>query len=145
MTTAAIINELNYLVISSSEDYAQLDRLAELTNSLAQNPDGYQASGALLELAERHPQVEFGVPGQLVHALETYRGHYETLLLASLDRRPTATTIWLLHRLLNAAEGQEKQVLIAKLKSVLTHPLADEQAQAAAADFDRFQTSGLSL
>jgi hypothetical protein len=108
MTTAAIIDELNRLTISSSEDYAQLDRLDELMSLLVQNLDGYQACGALLELAERHPQVEFGALGQLVHTLETYRDHYETLLLASLERRPTSTTIWLLNRLLNAAAGQEK-------------------------------------
>jgi hypothetical protein len=141
MTTAALLNELNHLAISSSEDYAQLDRLAELLNLLAQNPDGYQACGALLALAERHPQVEFGAPGQLVHTLETYRGHYEPLLLASLERRPTATTIWLLNRLLNGAEGSERQLLIAQLKSLLTHPAADEQAQAIAQDFYCFQTS----
>ena len=141
MTTAAIIDELQHLTISCSEDYAQLDRLAELTDLLAQNPDGHQASGALLTLAERHPQVEFGVPGPLVHTLETYRGHYEPLLLASLERRPTATTIWLLNRLLNAMEGPEKQVLIAKLNSLRAHPLADEQARAVAEDFYHFQTS----
>ena len=141
MTISAITDELNHLPISNFEDYAQLDRLAELTDLLAQNPDGYQACGALLALAERHPQVEFGVPGPLVHTLETYRSHYENLLLASLERRPTTTTIWLLNRLLNAMEGPGKQTLTAKLESLLTHPAADAQAQAAAQDFYRFQTS----
>ncbi|RYY17362.1 MAG: hypothetical protein EOO36_09825 [Cytophagaceae bacterium] len=36
MTTADIVAELNRLTVSSSEDYAQLDRLGELTNSLQQ-------------------------------------------------------------------------------------------------------------
>ncbi|RYY09877.1 MAG: hypothetical protein EOO36_21500 [Cytophagaceae bacterium] len=142
MTTADIVAKLNRLTISSSEDYAPLDRLDELTSLLAHNPDGQLACGALLAVLERHPHVEFGTPGRLVHAIESYRGHYEELLLASLNRRPTATTVWLLNRLLNAARGAEWNQLLDKLDRLRNHPLADEQAHAAAEDFYRFQTQG---
>ena len=140
MTTAQITTELNQLTIRSSEDYVQLDRLAELTGLLAQNHDGWLACAAMLHVLERHPQVEFGAPGPLVHALENYRGQYEKLLLASLDRRPTATTIWLLNRLLHAATGAERQRLTTLLHRLATHQLADKSAQAAAEEFYRFQT-----
>jgi hypothetical protein len=93
MTTAALIDELNQLDISSSEDYAQLDRYAQLMDLLAQNPEGYQAC----------PRV---------HTPETCRGHYEPLLLASLERPPTAT-IWLLNRLPNGAEDSKNTCLLA--------------------------------
>jgi len=140
MTTSEIINELTHLAITSSEDYTQLDRLAELTALLAQNPDGYLACEAMLNVLERHPQLEFGTPGQLVHAIESYRGHYEARLLASLGRQPTATTVWLLNRVINAATAAERSQLVARMHRLLTHPRADAQAQAEAAEFYRFQT-----
>jgi hypothetical protein len=123
MTTAEIIAELNELTVNNSEDCAQLDRLAELTNHLQQNPDGQLACEAILRVLERHPQVEFGAPGPLVHALESYRGQYEQLLLASLHRRPTATTIWMLNRLLNAATETARPSLIDLLHHLQKHPL----------------------
>lgn len=140
MTTAEIIAELNGSTVNNSEEYAQFDRLAELTNQLRQNPDGQRACEAMLQVLERHPQVEVGAPGPLVHALENYRGQYEQLLLASLNRRPTATTIWMLNRLINAATGAARQPLIDLLHRLEKHPLADESAQAAAKDFYCFQT-----
>lgn len=140
MTTDEIIDALNHLTIACSEDYAQLDRLDELTTQLQQNHDGQLACAAMLNVLERHPQVDFGAPGQLVHAIEGYRGHYENLLLASLNRQPTATTIWLLNRIMNAVTDAERDQLVALMYRLQTHPSADEQAQVAAEEFYRFQT-----
>lgn len=140
MTTNEIIDELNRLAIASSEDYAQLDRLDELLAQLQQNHDGQLACAAMLNVLERHPQVDFGTPGQLVHAIESYRGHYEHRLLTSLDRLPTSTTIWMLNRIINAATAAEKSPLVAHLRRLQTHPHADAQARAEAEAFFRFQT-----
>lgn len=140
MTTDEIIDELSRLTIAHSEDYARLDRLDELTALLAQNADGYLACAAMLAVLERHPQIAFGTPGQLVHALESYPGHYENGLLASLDRQPTATTVWLLNRLLNAVRRAGRSPLVACLRRLRTHPRADAQARAEAEAFYRFQT-----
>ena len=141
MTTADIVTELNRLSVSGYEDYTQLDRLDELMALLQQNHDGEVACEALLDVLERHPQVEFGTPGQLVHTIESYSGHYEELLMASLDRRPTFTTVWMLNRLTNAASGHERSKLVDKMNRLRSHPLADEQAKVAAEDFYRFQTT----
>ena len=138
MITDEIIGRLNHLTVESSEDYAQLDYLGELAAHLESNHDGQRACQAILSVLERHPHVDFGTPGQLVHALESYRGHYETLLQASLDRQPTALTIWLLNRVINAA-GPEKPLLLAHLRRLRGHPRADAQAQAAIEEFYRFQ------
>jgi hypothetical protein len=140
MTTDEIIDELNRLTIVGSEDYTRLDRLDALTALLAQNPDGYRACEAMLSVLERHPRVDFGLPGQLVHAIESYRGYYESLLLNSLDRQPTATTIWLLNRIVNAATGAEKSSLVARLHRLQMHPHADARARAEAEAFYHFQT-----
>jgi hypothetical protein len=140
MTTDEIIDALNHLTIAGSEDCAQLDRLDELIAQLQQNHDGQLACAAMLHGLERHPQGEFGAPGPLVHAIESYRGHYENLLLAFLNRQPTATSIWLLNRIMNAAIGAESDQFVAPMYRLRTHPLADRQAQVAAEEFYRFQT-----
>lgn len=138
MITAEIIAELHQLTIRSAEDYAQLDRLDELTDLLPQNPDGQLACEALLGVLERHPRVEFGAPGQLVHTLENYRGQYEKLLMASLARQPTTTTAWMLNRIISITAGAERQRLIGIMHATGKHPLADEQAKTAADEFARF-------
>jgi DNA-binding transcriptional regulator YbjK len=140
MKTAEIIDALNHLTIAGSEDYVQLDRLDELTAQLQQNHDGQLACAAMLSVLERHPQVHFGAPGQLVHAIESYRGHYENLLLSSLARQPMASTIWLLSRIINAATDAEKDQLLVLMERLQTHLSADEQAKVAAEEFYRFQT-----
>ena len=128
------------MTIDGSEDYDNLERIDELTDLLKKNKDGHLACYAMLNLLERHPQVEFGTPGQPIHTIESYSGHYEDFLMESLDRRPTFMTIWMLNRIINLAKGSKKDKLIDKLKSFMTHPSADEQAKVAAKDFYTFQT-----
>jgi hypothetical protein len=140
MTTEEIIDEINNMTVDSSEDYDNLERIDELTDLLNKQKDGHLACYAMINLLERHPHVEFGTPGQPVHTIESYSGHYEDLLMESLDRQPTFITIWMLNRIINAAEGSEKGKLIDKMKSFMTHPSAGEEAKDAAKDFYMFQT-----
>lgn len=141
MTTKDIIEELNQMTIIDSEDYEPLERIDELTDFLKQNEDGHLGCDTMINLLERHPQVEFGTPGQPIHLLESYSGHYEELLMASLDRQPTVMTIWMLNRIINAEDGSNRDKLIDKMKSYMTHPLADEQAKDTAKDFYTYQTT----
>jgi hypothetical protein len=140
MTTDKVIKELNQMTIVDSEDYDNLERIDELIDFLKENKDGHLACEAMISLLERHPHVEFGTPGQPIHALESYSGHYEELLMASLDRQPTFMTIWMLNRIINEEKGLTKNSLIEKLKSCISHPLADEQASESAKEFYTYQT-----
>ncbi|MBN8789439.1 MAG: hypothetical protein J0I84_20350 [Terrimonas sp.] len=141
MKTKDIIDELNQMTITDSEDYDSLKRIHELTDLLRQNEDGNLACEAMINLLERHPQVEFGTPGQPIHTIESYSGHYEDLLMKSLDRQPTFMTIWMLNRILNVETGSNRHRLIGKMKSYMTHPLANEQARETAKGFYFYQTS----
>ena len=128
------------MTVESSEDYDKLDRIDELTKLLKKNKDGHLACEAMINLLERHPQVEFGTPGQPIHTIESYGAHYEDLLLASLDRQPTFMTIWMLNRIINATKGFRKEKLVYQIKSCMTHPSADKQAKDYASNFYEFQT-----
>jgi hypothetical protein len=93
-----------------------------------------------IKLLERHPHIEFGTPGQLIHLLESYSGHYEEILMESLDRQPTFMTIWMLNRIINAEDSSTRDILLDKMKSVMTHPLADQEAKDLAKEFYNYQT-----
>jgi hypothetical protein len=62
MNTQEIIDEINKMTLSGSEDYNNLERIDELTTQLRNNQDGYLASETLIYLLERHPDIEFGNP-----------------------------------------------------------------------------------
>ncbi|MFC6098427.1 hypothetical protein ACFPVY_17395 [Flavobacterium qiangtangense] len=140
MTTNEIIEKLKNLKIENSEDYEKLEIIDELTNFLRQNSDGYLACEVMINLLERHPEVEFGSPGEPVHTLEKFEGHYEEFLMKSLDKHPTQMTVWMLNRMINGQEESEQKKLIQKLKDCITHPLADQATIEFAKDFYEYQT-----
>ena len=140
MKTDKIIDEINHMTIDSSEDYDNLKRIDDLTELLKKNKDGHLACDAMINLLERNPKVEFGTPGEPIHTIENYGGHYEELLMASLERQPTFMTTWMLNRIINAANVFEKKTLIDKMKHITTHPLADEQTKNTAKNFYDYQT-----
>ena len=63
----------------------------------------------LLHFMERHPLSDFGMPGAIVHYAEQfYKKGYEDLLVASVVRRPTMHTVWMINRIKNAGENSDK-------------------------------------
>lgn len=70
---------------------------------------GIAAVEPLLRFMERHPLGDFGMPGAIVHYVERfYKNGYEDLLAASVTRRPTRHTAWMINRIKNAGESAEK-------------------------------------
>jgi hypothetical protein len=51
---------------------------------------------------EEHSAAHLGMPGPLVHFLEQFYPQYVEELVASVNRRPTSYTLWMLNRILNA-------------------------------------------
>ncbi|WP_214229584.1 hypothetical protein [Pedobacter sp. B4-66] len=141
MTTQEIIIEINKLIIQSLDDLGALERIDKLTNLLRVNGDGYLACEHLIYLLERHPNVEFGTPGEPVHTLETFQGYYEVFLYQSLERQPTQMTVWMLNRIINAeANIEKKNELLNRLGNCLNHPSANEVAKEATLNFLKYQT-----
>ena len=140
MTIEEIISELKEIRIENSEDFNNLDRVDELCDGLTKLPNGALACQTLVELIERHPNIEFGMPGTPVHVLESFDGHYETYLYDSLKRRPTELTVWMLNRIINSKTGNERDELLELLKMSMTNENADEQTRETAKDFLEFQT-----
>jgi hypothetical protein len=98
---------------------------------------GIEALEPILRFIEDHPDIDYGAPGPLVHFMETFAGNeYEASLLASLARKPTDATLWMLNRLINATSNSARRpALISAVTQAETHPLADEDARQSAQMF----------
>jgi len=145
MTTQEIIIEINRMNVENSDDFDSLERIDELTDLLKINSDGYLACEHLISLLERHPNVEFGTPGEPVHTLEKFQGHYEVFLYQSLERRPTQMTVWMHNRIINAetnaeTNAEQKNELLNRLKNCLNHPSANEMTKESTLTFLKYQT-----
>ncbi len=73
----------------------------ELTESWIAVGVGIETVEPVLRFMEAHASIDFGSPGPLVHFVERFAGaRYVEALIASLDRRPTSHTAWMMnHRL----------------------------------------------
>jgi hypothetical protein len=126
MNKHSVTDEL--MEIPTNDDFAS--RSAELVDIWIADGVGVDATESVLRFMEEHPSVDFGAPGALVHFLERFYGNgYEERLIASVGRRPTSVTVWMVNRLLNGAKREaERASLLKLLEEVLTNPLADSGA-----------------
>jgi hypothetical protein len=126
--------DLNYI------DARGMERLAELTHALVVLPSPERAIPELSAVMERLPESDLGSPGPLVHTLEKLAG-YEDKLVQSLRRRPTALSVWMVNRILNAelSDGGRKSYL-ALLEAAAEHPDATNTVRDDARNFLKFQS-----
>ena len=124
MTRKEITDQLQR--IASADDFAV--RSAELTDAWSLAGLGDETIEPILRFMEQHPAIDFGMPGPLVHFLEQFYGKgYEEKLIESVQRKPTATTVWMLNRVINGTNApQVKQRLIATMEGARANPLADQ-------------------
>ena len=83
---------------------------------------------------EAHAGADLGVPGPLVHFLERFYPQYIDELCASVARKPTTYTVWMLNRVLNVELPQPtRERLVALLRTVaansVTEPDVRQQAE----------------
>lgn len=95
---------------------------------------GIEAVTPLLELMERHPMDDFGMPGEIVHFVERfYKNGYEELLIESVKRRPTMHTVWMLNRVMNGSENKNDYLEI--MKEVTERSDVEEAIKNSASEF----------
>lgn len=95
---------------------------------------GIEAVTPLLELMERHPMDDFGMPGAIVHFVERfYKNGYEELLIESVKRRPTMHTVWMLNRVMNGSENKNDYLKI--MKEVTERSDVEEAIKNSASEF----------
>lgn len=72
---------------------------------------GFDAVSHVLRFMEGNPGIDYGKPGALVHFLERFYMHgYEDELIASIRRKPTPYTVWMLNRLINGTKSSDMRL-----------------------------------
>ena len=92
--------------MQDSEDFETV--MMDCMEEIEENYNQLDSVQPLLRLMERHPLIDFGSPGPIVHFVERfYKKGYEEELLLSLKRMPTLHTVWMLNRLINGTDQAE--------------------------------------
>ena len=117
-----LINEMEEKIDSDNFEEVQEKCMFEIEKEDL----GISVVEPLLLFMERHPLSDFGMPGAIVHHVEQfYKKGYEDLLIASVTRRPTLHTVWMINRIKNAGENSDKYVKI--LNDILERQDVEEE------------------
>ncbi len=109
MADMDILEKMITRIESSIDEYNEADPSVIYDSIDAVTNAGYKSEAIepLLRLFERHPLTYFGDPGAIVHFIEQFSGEYENLLVESVKRNPSGTTVWMLNRCINTVEHTE--------------------------------------
>ena len=130
-----IKKEIEIIDTIDDSNISDLDALCE--DIIELNNEGWDTAilmDPLFRILEENSDFDFGMPGQIVHALEKhYKKGLEEELFKSLNRKPTFYTLWMLNRIINGtSDTKEKECYMEMLKSILKMEIPDylkKQAQ----------------
>ena len=115
--------------VGFEDDEADVLAMDEVVLAIDRLPEPRQAMPLLFDWFEAHAGQDVGSPGAFVHFIEEKLDFFP-LLLASLARKPTGITVWMVNRIANAAtNAPEIQPWIDVLQAAIAHPLADEECR----------------
>lgn len=125
-TEMAINIEKQLEAIATYDDF--VSRCYELTDIWKAAQLGAESIEPILKFMEKHPLIDFGARGPLVHFVEQFDdGIYEEKLLDSIRRKPTVHTIGMLNAVINGTQDMEKKLrLVAEMDSARRHRFVDE-------------------
>ncbi len=66
----------------------------------------------LINIMESNPEIDFGMPGPVIHFIEEFpTKDYVEILLNSLKRKPTSYTLWMLNRIINDSPAKKEEYI----------------------------------
>lgn len=126
-----------------TEDDSPISTLYPLVEPIQEDVAAFEAFSEIFAFFERYPDADLGAPGPLVHLVEGHIGKYEGLLAASLKRRPSVTTVFMAHRILNAHRSEEERnTLMALLAGASENPASSDYVRSQAQHYHEYQTRG---
>jgi hypothetical protein len=118
------------------DDY--IDYLNEVLNGVIRLDDGAAVFLEAFLFFERNEDADLGMPGPLVQFLEQFYPAYVEHLSASVMRKPTFHTVWMVNRILNSSvDDTDRSRFIALLEAASENPAASAVAKKIAMDLLR--------
>ena len=82
----------------------------QVTDELIKSTNSFEAVDPIIRLIESNPSIDFGNPGPLVHFLEKFgEKEYDEKLIESIIRTPSGHTLFMLNRIINSIEDDDKK------------------------------------
>lgn len=99
------------------EDFYETNDVIE---KIEKESNAFEYLPLIFEIMEKYPELDYGMPGPIVHFMERYyKKGYEGVLLKSVQNMPTVHTIWMLNRVLNDSNLSNREVYMEVLRSSL--------------------------
>lgn len=112
----------------------------EILSKIKAEDDSIEYVRKLLSYMENNPDIDYGMPGPIVHYMEKYyRNGYEQLLHDSVVRKPTVHTLWMLNRVINGSDKAEKDKYLLSLKEISNNKSLPENVREEAKSFLKHQ------
>jgi hypothetical protein len=119
-----ILAMLEQVPFSSVE--ADMHSMYLLVDELKQIEDPRRIVPHFFDWFEANSQFDLGCPGPFVSFIEQERDYFD-LLVASINRKPTDMTVWMVNRIANGeTDSAEVSRWVDLLQSAASHPLADQ-------------------
>lgn len=113
---------------------------SELLEKIYNSGSGKKYVEFLINFMSDNPDVDYGMPGPVVHFIEKYPiDYYVVFLLKSIEKRPNDTLLWMLNRITNVADKKTKNKYIEIFRNVIARKDIDGITREAAIDFYEFQ------
>lgn len=113
----------------------------EILEKVYNEENAFDYISKLLELMEENPELDYGMPGPVVHFMEKfYKNGYEKLLLASVKKYPTTQTVWMINRIINDNTLGDRTQYIQALMEVSNRNDVSEEVRNEAKEFYNYQT-----
>lgn len=129
-----LLKQLEELVGSDDFEFES----EEIMENLKAEGAGFEIIEQLFSIMEKHPLEDFGMPGAMVHFIESFYPDYLPLLIDSVRRAPAMHTVWMVNRCLNGAEDRE--ALLSVLRETADDAAVDQAIQDSAKRFLAQQT-----
>ena len=81
----------------------------------------------LLSFMTKYPDLDYGMPGALIHFIESFpEAAYIDFLIRCIQKQPTEHNVWMLLRIMNTWESSRQDEYIGIMKTALLHPNINE-------------------
>ncbi len=108
----------------------------DIVEEIEKYDNSFDAVELILKLIEANPLADFGTPGPLIHFVEKYyKIGYEEKLVESVKNSPNAHNLFMLNRVINGVEAEEKEVYLSVLDEIIENKFLDENVLTVAKGF----------
>ena len=113
---------------------------SEILDELYNNETGEEYVEFLINFMSDNPDIDYGMPGPIVHFIERYPiEYYLGFLLKAIETKPNVTLLWMLNRITNVADKINKEKYIDVFEKTAERKDIDAVTKDTALEFYKFQ------